>query len=531
MSEFGDGSRRKHGAKGSHRPHDTIRHLDVPRVYWGKIIGTGGETLQQLQSELSVSIKVPKPTSLPDSKVTIRGTSRACDACEMRIKEIIQTMARKSPKPSKRKDGKSPKPSKQKAGAVFPKCTLCDSKCPDIASVFCHLGSARHLQNVQKQLSEFTLPSQLPINIDGLVALLAEPAISDLHTRLGYDVDVLVSEAPRLQEKRMAAESLQRQIQSISPDREWFHVEERWRCWWDDSISTSGQRSILKAPSMEELFERCHLDKSPPLVQIPCLPAQLPKRDPKQSKRDRSKAQHMWPFDPTSVRLGLAILRMQGLTFDGLDLICGTSFIKALSGDSDRCRDTFYLQALRQTVCVLHVPASNHGQDDAGHAVENLLSGCACGGCFYCSSMLRIGHHRVLVTSEVDATNDRGDLVELKSSSKKRGMEFTDTKCNLQIAINGSSYVLGCILDQGKTQLLQTEWISAADAGNARQLSFIQQGQRVRFFLERVLSEVCMEHPLGSSEISPIMKLTFNDKEPVIAPAVQTVEVLPTGLD
>jgi len=328
----------------------------------------------------------------------------------------------------------------------------------------------------------------------------------------------------------MAVELMQKQILRISPAREWLHVEDRWRCWWDDSISASGQRSILKAPSMDELFERCHLDKSPPVLRIPGLPAQLPQRDPKQIKCDLGKGQHKWPFEPTA-RLGLAVLQMRGLALDDFDIICGTSFIKALSGDSQRCKDTYYLQALRQTVCVLHVPARFHSQDESGHAVERLLCGCARGGSFYCSSRLRIGQYCVLVTSEVDASNDHGDLVELKSSSKKKGLEFADTKCNLQIAINGSSYVLGCILDQDKTQLVQTELISSAEACNAHQAAFTWQGQSVRFFLQRILSEGCMGRCMCSSEIGPIMKVTFNDKEPVITPALQPVEVFPSDFN
>jgi len=281
---------------------------------------------------------------------------------------------------------------------------------------------------------------------------------------------------------------------------------------------------------MDELFERCHLDTSPPMLRIPSLPAQLPQRDSKHNKRDLGKAQHKWPFEPTS-RLGLAVLHMQGLALDDFDIICGTSFIKALSGDSQRCKDTYYLQAFRQTVCVLHVPARFHSQDESGHAVERLLCGCAHGGSFYCSSRLRIGQYCVMVTSEVDAINDGGDLVELKSSSKKRGLDFTDSKCNLQIAINGSSYVLGCILDKDKTQLLQTELISSADACNAHQAAFTWQGRSVRVLLQRILSEVCLERHMCSSEIGPIMKVTFNDKEPVITPALQPVEVFPSDFN
>jgi len=145
------------------------------------------------------------------------------------------------------------------------------------------------------------------VSINGLVVLLAEPRVRDLHIKLGYDVDALVSEAPYLEEKQLAAKLMHKQILSIDPARDWLHVEDRWRCWWDDSVSaTGGQRSILTAPSMDELFERCHLDTSPPTLRIPSLPAQLPQRDSKHIKRDLGKAQHKWPFEPTSARLGLA---------------------------------------------------------------------------------------------------------------------------------------------------------------------------------------------------------------------------------
>jgi len=207
MSAFGDGAQRKF-AKGNNPPHHATRCLDVPQVYWGKIIGTGGETLRKLQTEFRVSIRVPKP-NCPNSMVTMQGTSQACDACEVRIQEIIQTMARSSPKPGKKK-----------VGALFPKCALCGCQCQDIKQLFSHLCSTRHLQNVQEKLCEFTPPSHLPVSIDCLVVLLAEPRVRDLHIKLGYDVDAFISEAPYLEEKQLAAKLMHKQILSINPARD-----------------------------------------------------------------------------------------------------------------------------------------------------------------------------------------------------------------------------------------------------------------------------------------------------------------------
>ena len=68
-------------------------------------------------------------------------------------------------------------------------------------------------------------------------------------------------------------------------------------------------------------------------------------------------------------------MEMLGIDLSNYDFVCGTSFIKALAGDNDRIRDTYYIQHFGETACVLHVPTGFHGQNDAGHAVEMLLCG------------------------------------------------------------------------------------------------------------------------------------------------------------
>jgi len=164
--------------------------------------------------------------------------------------------------------------------------------------------------------------------------------------------------------------------------------------------------------------------------------------------------------------------------------------------------------------------------------VESLLCGSA-GKCssFYAASTVRIGRYRILVTSEVDGRDASGDVLELKSSSKKKGMEFVDNTVALQVALNGSQYLLGCSLDADQTQLVQTERISRSDAIQAHSTAFVGQGQRVMLLLERVFNNPCFECVASSPEVGCVMQMTFDDnKAPVIVPAAMGIGVLPHGI-
>lgn len=221
-----------------------------------------------------------------------------------------------------------------------------------------------------------------------------------------------------------------------------------------------------------------------------------------------------------------------GLDFTHFDLICGTSLIKALSGDASRTKDDYYLQKNRDTLCCLHVPRSFHTDDDAGHAVERLLcGGSGQGHSFVAASAFRIGEIRVLVTSEVDASDPKGGLVELKSSNVKEGQEFVSNTVALQIALNGSDFVLGCTLDKDKSRLEAVEWISSTGAIERHRESHTRKGQRVRLLLERLVHNEHFTKIAGfasSTDMGPTMKLRFDDiKAPVIEPSEADVIVWP----
>lgn len=287
---------------------------------------------------------------------------------------------------------------------------------------------------------------------------------------------------------------------------------------------------MLQAPSIDDMLLRCNLTCLPPLARLPLLPARLPKLDPESKKINRDKGAHKWPYDPTS-RLGIAVALKRQQSLGDFDIICGTSLLKVLSGDSRYAKDKFYVQRHKATLCFLHVPSSFHSQDMPGHAVETLLCGSAGkGSSFHAASSIRIRGYHLLVTSEIDARNENGDLVETKSSSTKEGMEFIDAKVALQVAVNGSRYVLGCNLDHEKTQLLSTCRVLTSDALQAHRASFIRQGQRVSFLLDRIFKDECFARPSPSSE-SIVMEMTFDDiKAPVLKPAAPGITVLPEGI-
>lgn len=526
QGKVGEARTNRNGYNSRQSSNRVERRLDVPASSWGVIIGKGGETLRNLQAEFHVSLTVPRPDAVSGSMVTVRGTSDACGACEVRIQELVQQVSRGKAKQ------KPTKPTAARVANPFPaKCTLCGAGCTSLLMAFEHLGSARHLTNMEESVSIPLPTAKAPVSIMGVAALLGEPEVRDFHNGLGYDVATLLHAAPGLEERQLSAHALKEEASRVTPDFNWLLLEDRSICRWDECPDLNGTRSMLQSPHVEDMLVRCHIDEPPPLVRIPMLPAPLPKVDPKLRKTNSAKGEHKWPFDPTS-RLGVAVILKRGLLLDDYDVICGTSLIKALSGDTGRTKDTFYLQRYRRTLCCLHVPQRFHSQDSAGHAVETLLCGSA-GKCssFYASSTVRIGSYRILVTSEVDARDASGDVLELKSSSKKKGLEFVDNSVALQIALNGSQYVLGCSLDADQTQLIQTERISVSDAIQAHSNGFISQGQRVKLLLERVFNHACFERVVSSPEVGCVMQMTFDDvKAPVIGPAPMGIDVLPHGI-
>eukprot|EP00929_Paragymnodinium_shiwhaense_P049330 TRINITY_DN24889_c0_g1_i1.p1 TRINITY_DN24889_c0_g1~~TRINITY_DN24889_c0_g1_i1.p1 ORF type:complete len:523 (+),score=82.32 TRINITY_DN24889_c0_g1_i1:72-1640(+) len=511
------------GGKGKQHAGTQGRTLDVACSYWGKIIGKNGETLKQLQEQFGVKIFIPRPDSAPGSMPTLFGPAEACEACEVRIMEILKSMQRGKTKPQK---------PKTKCDGMVRTCTLCDAQSSSVATTFGHLGTVRHMSAVGTRLPDTIISSRLPMDIEGVLDFLQVPEVRQLHIELGYDVDALLEEGPRIQAQAMARKAMMSQMSLLTADQEWIIVENRWCCRWDDSITHATKPlPMMKAPKLEELCERCFLDELPPTIRVPGLPAPLPCVDPKFRKANVMKGQHRFPLDPTGVRLGIAACHLRGLGLEGFDVICGTSFLKALSGDAARVKDAYYLQRFRKTCCVLHVPSAFHNPDDAGHAVEMLLCGSQHEGSFYACSTLRVGDSRLLVTSEIDASTSDGDIVELKSSSTKNLGSITNAASNLQVAVNGSAYVLACGLDKDKTQLTKTSWLSAEAIRQAHNASFINQGQSVRFFLTQVLSHEFLQAGTDLEEVGPILKLTFDEvKAPVINATSEEVEVLPRGL-
>uniref|UniRef100_A0A7S0FL80 K Homology domain-containing protein n=1 Tax=Pyrodinium bahamense TaxID=73915 RepID=A0A7S0FL80_9DINO len=497
--------------------------LDIPTSAWGKIIGKGGETLKGLQQQFGVRIQVPKQDAPPGAKVTLRGPTSACSECAEHIRVMVAEMGRGKTKPASKK--------KHPTMAAWPAtCQLCERQIHSISSTFDHLCGSVHFESLRERIDSAVPLDQPPGsgNIAGALALLQ--STREFHASLGFDVDALTAAAPAYEQCLREKKAFQDEIARVPATFEWIRIEQRWFSAWDEHPAASGKVSrILEAPPFEELCLRCIADEMPPLIREPALPSSLPKV-PKGRKEMQLKAKHVFPFEPSS-RLGLAVLAKRGSALDDIDVVCGTSLIKALSGDGKRCGDTYYLQRFQGTLCCLHVPKASHPQDDAGHAVQSLFCGADSKRprSFFASSRVRIGSRKVLITSEVDARDARGEVVEIKSSGSKTGTDMLSGSIALQVACNGSEHVLCCTLNKDKTHMLQVDKIRVADVLEKHRGSITNDGQRLSLLLERLCGHEYLA--CGEDGYGPMIELTFDDaKLPVYKPAPVGVTVLPAGL-
>eukprot|EP00445_Apocalathium_hangoei_P041370 CAMPEP_0203969880 /NCGR_PEP_ID=MMETSP0359-20131031/97680_1 /ASSEMBLY_ACC=CAM_ASM_000338 /TAXON_ID=268821 /ORGANISM="Scrippsiella Hangoei, Strain SHTV-5" /LENGTH=629 /DNA_ID=CAMNT_0050907823 /DNA_START=55 /DNA_END=1942 /DNA_ORIENTATION=+ len=516
--------------------------LDVPACAWGRIIGKGGETLKALQAKYGVTLHVPRPDAREDAAVIVQGHDSDIEAVTLAINALVQDMGRKA-KDVRRQQGSNP-------NSPFPaNCLLCSSEINGLVAAFAHLGGARHLSNVKAQLKDIDVPIHAS-SPAGVAALLGKQELRDLHVSLGFDVDQLIEAASGMEAPQSRQDAVVREASQLTEDFDWLCLEVRWHASWDGTPNVALTRAVDRAPPWTEMLARCGMDERPPVVHRKIVfPARLPNVTRKPQKK-------RWPEDPTS-RFGLVMLLKGGSSGAELgttsplckvDVVCGTSLIYALSGDVKYTKDDFYLQRYGNTLVCLHQSREKAWDaNSAGHAVEFLL--CGSQGqhkSFYCSSLYRIGGHRVLVTSEVDARSDTGDVVEIKSSAKNIGIGMLNKKSALQLACNGSVEVLCCRLDSQETHLEGMDRFSTSDVLAKHRDSFVYQGQRVRLLLAKICGQLLAGGGSSDNEnvtgctppgeaaavaVVGVWRLSFGDgKQPIIEPAPAGIEVLPLGL-
>eukprot|EP00756_Hemistasia_phaeocysticola_P046774 Hpha_TRINITY_DN20599_c0_g1::TRINITY_DN20599_c0_g1_i1::g.30752::m.30752 len=415
-----------------------------------------------------------------------------------------------------------------------PKCSLCNAGLSGQHDTFNHLRGSRHLKNMEyaaeadSELKEVQNARALEDTcfLGGVAVLLSTTKWWGLHERHGFDVTRLLELLPLEQERRRAVEAVEQEIRAQPGDSAWLKVESRFFFQWDDSLS-GAPLPVFKAPYLDDMIRRCTLENMPPLLQVPSyFPVPVP---PLTGYRRRCKAQG-YPHVHRGGRLGIALAKKKGLAIESYDVLCGTSFIKALSGIANT-KDTYYLQRFgtNRTICVLHIPERYHNPNTVGHAVERLLCPSQTGASFEAATTLVIGGKRFLVMSEVDAVDENGDVVELKSSSNKVGKAFVCRKVALQVRINGSQYVVGCALDKGQTNLIGVERISTAAEDDDLNLL----GKRAVYNLNRLiqdLAEADGSTPASVDSVGSVWKMNFDDlRVPYLEAADPGVHVLPQG--
>ncbi|CAE7363331.1 unnamed protein product [Symbiodinium sp. CCMP2592] len=282
-----------------------------------------------------------------------------------------------------------------------------------------HLTSSKHQTAVLDACSDFYKGKTL--DLQEVQGLLKVQVYRDLHSAHGFKTEDLLAEAAVELQKLSKVREIHEHSLRLNADPAWLKVEGRRKyVEWNDTLALPpglvepdmARRTPAPecAPDLVDMMARCRL-QAPPVARVPAvLLADLPRRNPKQKGKDMLIGAHRYPGEPASGRLGIAIMRKFGVP--ECDIVCGTSFIQAFAGDSRRVKDSFYLQKFKNTVCVLHVPKHFHDQDDAGNAVERLLCGEAA-VCQFAATTLRIDGASFFVTSEVDAVDESGELLEI----------------------------------------------------------------------------------------------------------------------
>ena len=116
----------------------------------------------------------------------------------------------------------------------------------------------------------------------------------------------------------------------------------------------------------------------------------------------------------------------------------------------------------------------------------------------------------------------------------------------LQTAVNGSEYIVACMLNKEMTHLQEVKWIhlhseksANADADSSviriARSPLIHKGKCVKLTLGRVLENELLKIDKIEKAIvnlGSVVKLTFDEnKAPVMALAKKKIEVLPSGID
>ena len=165
-----------------------------------------------------------------------------------------------------------------------------------------------------------------------------------------------------------------------------------------------GARSlkVTVAPPMWDMVQRIQMAPPLPLKRGYDNPKALPAKLP-QIRQNRSDGRARYPKEPTS-RLGLALLASLHPRIpigEYPDLVCGTSFMHALSGNPKYAKDTFYLEwygPQRNTLVVVHHREKSWDTASVGHRVEAWLLGKNPSKSSHASSLLQIGQYKCLVS-------------------------------------------------------------------------------------------------------------------------------------
>mmetsp|Transcript_70276 Transcript_70276/g.139252 ORF Transcript_70276/g.139252 Transcript_70276/m.139252 type:complete len:577 (+) Transcript_70276:63-1793(+) len=486
--------------------------VDAPAASFPHLYGKGGGRKRKMEKDFGVKISMPNEGDEQGGKIIVDGPVPGCKRCKNFIQRRVQQLMF------------------DRGSVPFPAhCELCNTALSQsVRGAFDHIRARPHLQALQKTISEPAgEPMQHRLNYLQTAKLLEIPKVYDFHQQMGFDVARIIEKAPEFEERKQAARAVWNEAACIPPDKNWFRSEELWTVRWDAARRGQIIRwSNSKPPHIKELLPRCTVDVQPPRIKIPQLPALLP-----------PPLIEIPLVFAAPLHLGIASIVQKQYRLRDFDLVCTPALFHSLTG-SNRCAKRLWLQRCGKTVFCTGgqaPPKTRDGSPGAGGAVEQLLCRLQdrCSR-FYSCHIVRIGNYRILFTNEVDASNDEGELIEIKTSTKKY-LTLKDSDDAYQLSMNGSRSVLACQVDSGRKRLLGTQSILTTDVLQACPDNWINLGQRVTMLLDRILSnEIFKQSPsqTQSLDVGDIALLTFDriSRAPLLELDRSDIRVLPAGI-
>jgi hypothetical protein len=488
--------------------------IQVPSNKAGRVVGKGGKNVKRLGTETNTVIRVGTNThdtgggAGQSVSVIISGATMAtCQAAASKLLALVQ-----GKKPAVYTLTRAQKHSRKFTPAI---CSLCNTALNSLKTCITHVASRRHVELAGGVCvcGDKCTPGESII-----ASMLACSAQRSNLAKLGFDVEA-IADALVDGGTVSTVDGAAKASKEIAADADWL-VEQSIRYVSWNGLSDKGGTTfpLTQAAPLEQSLRRVAINQTPPLFEAPAnMPVLLPPRKPRYTKE-------RWPESAGAIPVAVAATVKAGESIDDVDIICGTSFIRAMCGQSRDTSHKYYLQRRGETLLVQKNPnRKTNDMTDPGVLVEDCCCKTAPHMTYFSVSRFKVGQYVLMTAAEVDGfSKETNRPVELKTKNKASQPSQRDL---LQISINGSSHIAQFILSKDEKQLESLKMYSIDEIRKNKAEYWIFAGQRLKYVLGLILNNEAVK---GAIE-RPITLSFGNDKLPVFSPAPDGTAVVPPG--